>query len=74
MLRIRRKNKMDDKMPAWDLSDFYSSITDPQIENDLEQYRVLTRDFADKYKGNLSNLSAEEFLLVLQDIENRRIL
>lgn len=65
---------MDDKMPAWDLSDFYSSITDPQIEKDLEEYRVLTRDFADKYKGNLSNLSAEEFLLVLQDIENRRIL
>lgn len=65
---------MNSKMPAWDLSDFYNGINDSQIEQDLEQYRILTNDFAYKYKGKLANLSAEEFLIVLQDIEKRRIL
>lgn len=65
---------MTNKMPAWDLSDLYKSINDPQITVDLEAYRAIALDFADKYKGKLANLSANEFLAALQDIEKRSII
>ena len=65
---------MTNKMPAWDLSDLYKSINDPQITVDLEAYRAMALDFADKYKGKLANLSANEFLAALQDIEKRSII
>ena len=65
---------MTNRMPAWDLSDLYKSINDPQITVDLEAYRAMALDFADKYKGKLANLSANEFLAALQDIEKRSII
>ena len=57
--------------PAWDLSDLYRSIDDPQIKKDLETYRKQTAAFAKKYKGRLALLSADEFLTAVQDIEKR---
>ena len=57
--------------PAWDLSDLYRSINDPQIAKDLETYRKQTAAFAKKYKGRLALLSADEFLTAVQDIEKR---
>ncbi len=65
---------MSDKMPAWDLSDFYKGIDDPQIKTDLETYRVKTAEFAQKYKGKLVGLTAGEFLQVIKDIEARSVL
>ena len=57
--------------PAWDLSDLYRSINDPQIKKDLETYRKQTAAFTKKYKGRLALLSADEFLKAVQDIEKR---
>ncbi len=59
-------------LPAWDLSDLYSGIDDPQIEKDLERYRRENEAFAAKYKGKLAGLSAAEFYQLLQEIEERR--
>ena len=59
------------KMPAWDLSDFYKSIEDEQIQKDLDFYQKSAQNFADKYKGKLAELSAEEFLEAIKDIEQR---
>ncbi len=58
-------------MPAWDLSDFYNGINDPQIAKDLETYRKSAIKFAKDYKGKLTGLNSEEFAKVLQDIEKR---
>lgn len=62
---------MTNKMPAWDLSDYYTSIEDPKIAADLEEYRQGTEEFAKRYKGRLAELSAEEFLTAAKDIERR---
>ena len=62
---------MTNKMPAWDLSDYYASIKDAKIAEDLENYRQGTEEFANRYKGKLAKLSAEEFLTAVQDIERR---
>jgi len=58
-------------MPAWDLSDLYKGIDDPQIKKDLEIYRKSAVKFAKTYKGRLHELSADEFCEAIKDIEAR---
>ena len=62
---------MKNKMPAWDLSDLYKSMDDPQIAKDLEAYRKSAIKFAKTYKGRLHKLSADEFMAAIKDIEKR---
>ncbi len=62
---------MKRNMPAWDLSDLYKGIDDPQIKKDLETYRKSAIKFAKTYKGRLLNLSADEFYEAIKDIEAR---
>lgn len=67
-----KENCPNDKtLPAWDLSDLYKGMDDPAIERDLSKYRRQAIAFAKKYKGKLSQLSADEFLQVLKDSEQR---
>ena len=63
--------KMKNNMPAWNLSDLYKSMEDPQIKKDLETYRKSAIKFAKDYKGRLHLLSADEFLKAIKDIEKR---
>ena len=58
-------------MPAWDLSDLYKGIDDPQIAKDMETYRKSALKFAKTYKGRLNELSADEFYAAIKDIEKR---
>lgn len=65
---------MKNKMPAWDLSDLYKGMDDSQIKKDMETYRKSAIKFTKTYKGNLHNLSAEEFLEAIKDIEKRSLM
>ena len=62
---------MKNKMPAWDLSDLYKDMDDPQIKKDLDTYRKSAIKFAKTYKGRLAELSADEFYAAIKDIEKR---
>lgn len=64
----------NNNMPAWDLSDLYKGMDDPQIKKDLETYRKSALKFAKDYKGRLKDLSAEEFLKAIKDIEKRSVI
>ncbi|MCQ2734713.1 MAG: M3 family oligoendopeptidase [Alphaproteobacteria bacterium] len=64
----------NNNMPAWNLSDLYKSMDDPQINKDLETYRKSALKFAKDYKGRLKDLSAEEFLKAIKDIEKRSVI
>ena len=46
---------MTEKLPNWNLGDFYSSIKDEGIDLDLEKYRNFYKSFNKKYKGQLVN-------------------
>ena len=46
---------MTEKLPNWNLGDFYSSINDEGIDLDLEKYRNFSKSFNKKYKGQLVN-------------------
>ena len=53
-------------LPAWDLSDLYKGIKDPEISKDMETYRKSALAFARKYKGKITSLDAKDFLTLLK--------
>lgn len=65
---------MKNNIPAWNLTDLYKDIKDPQIQKDLETYRKSALKFAKDYKGRLKDLSADEFLKAVEDIEKRSVI
>lgn len=61
-------------LPAWDLSDLYKGMDDPQVEKDLASYRNLNKKLAKTYKGKMAGLSGEEFFRSLQMLEKTSVL
>ena len=62
--------KKKDELPAWDLSDLYKGIKDPQIKKDLAEYKQKAADFAKKYKGKLADMDAKQIYNALLDYEH----
>lgn len=63
---MNKKNEL----PAWDLSDLYKGIHDPQIKKDLAEYKKKASDFAKKYKGKLADMDAKQIYNALLDYEH----
>ena len=59
----------DEKMPEWDLSEYYKGTDDKQIDKDLKKYAQLAAAFAEKYKGKVAALDAKTFVEALKEIE-----
>ena len=57
-------------LPSWDLSVFYSSHTDPQIQSDLNQAKVNVAKFVSQYRTKIQSLSAAELLECIITLEN----
>lgn len=54
----------------WNLEHyFYSSINDEKLKNDIELYKTEVESFIGKYKGNVSNLTEEDFLEFLEELD-----
>ena len=53
-------------LPAWNLKDLYNGTQDPRIEEDLEKYRRLNLQLAERFKGRLHDASPETFVEALQ--------
>ena len=60
-------------LPAWDLTDLYSGIDDPQVAKDLEQYNKLNQKLADGYKGKIAKLEPKDFLAAVKLYEQAGI-
>lgn len=60
----------DEKMPEWDLSEYYKGTDDKQIDKDLKKYAQLAAAFAKKYKGKVAELDAKTFVEALKEMEN----
>lgn len=54
----------------WDLSDLYKSPDDPNLEKDKKNVLEQADQFAEKYRGEIANLSAPEFAQMLREYEN----
>ena len=60
---------MTEKLPNWNLGDFYSSIKDEGIDFDLEKYRNFSKSFNKKYKGQLVN-QAQNLESIIKEYED----
>ena len=59
-------------LPKWDLTDFYASLKDPQIEKDLAQADSLSAQFKQDYAGKFSHAGgwvAPDLLQAIQRYE-----
>ena len=54
-------NKINYKT-KWDLSQYYNSIDDPKIEEDINHANKLVDEFIDKYKEKIRDFSEEDFI------------
>lgn len=61
-------------LPAWDLSDLYQGINDPNIKKDLQTYKKNAVELNKKYKGKLIMLSADAFSGALKLLEKNALL
>lgn len=66
--------KKNNSLSAWDLSDLYKGIDDPQIKKDLKAYQKNALALNKKYKGKLASLSSAEFLGALELLEKNAVL
>ena len=53
----------------WDLSVFYESLEDPQIESDIERLEKLVDDFQACWRGKLEAMSAADFVDAYEALE-----
>ena len=62
-------NSSTDSSPAWDLSDLYAGIDDPQIFNDLDYALKKSIEFNSRYSGKIRELDALEGARSLSEYE-----
>lgn len=72
--KAKEKNNGMGHLPEWDLSAFYKSSDDPQIERDLQTIDASATAFAEKYKGKMAGLNAQELLACLQKADQDAVL
>ena len=54
----------------WDLSVFYQSLDDPQLEADIEKLRTLVDEFNARWRGKVAGMSAADFRDAYQALES----
>ncbi|MDC0861230.1 M3 family oligoendopeptidase [Alphaproteobacteria bacterium] len=60
---------MTEKLPNWNLKDFYSSYEDPQIQKDTNTFKEFVSSFSKKYSGKILNFS-DGFDAVISEFED----
>ena len=53
----------------WDLSVFYAGLDDPKIQQDIDKLTSLVDDFQKKYRGQVANLTASDFVEAYETME-----
>jgi oligoendopeptidase F len=54
---------------TWDLTELFSSITDPKVNQAIEKAKALADAFEKTYRGKIASLSADGLLQCLRDLE-----
>ena len=60
---------MSNQQITWDLTELFSGITDPKINQAIAEATAAADAFEKKYRGKITSLSAESLLRCLQDLE-----
>ncbi|MCW4017674.1 MAG: M3 family oligoendopeptidase [Candidatus Bathyarchaeota archaeon] len=54
---------------TWDLAGLFPNITDPSVEATIEKSKGLANTFEKKYRGKIGNLTPEDLLSCLREVE-----
>src|ERR1035437_1141960 len=54
---------------TWDLTQLFSSITDPKVEQAISEAAAMANTFEKTYRGKIASLSADGLLQCLRDVE-----
>jgi len=65
---------MTSTLPSWDLSQYYSSHTDPKIDQDLVEAKIKIQEFEQKYRGKVTSLSPAELCEAIKSDEDLSVL
>ncbi|PPR41350.1 MAG: Oligoendopeptidase F, plasmid [Alphaproteobacteria bacterium MarineAlpha5_Bin12] len=71
-MKLKKKIKKSsnyNKLPIWDLKDFYIDINDNQIFKDINDIKNKSKNFQKKYEGNVKNLSSKKLLTAIVQLE-----
>ncbi len=60
---------MKEKLPIWDLSDFYKSVDDPKIRSDVRKNLAEAGQFNKKYKGRVDKLDSKQLEAAFRELE-----
>ncbi len=63
------KTKKLTNLPSWDLTDFYSSISDKKINKDFKKASDLAAKFKQNYQKKLSKITALDFAKAIKEYE-----
>ena len=58
------------KLPVWNLKDLYESPKAKNLNNDLNQLRIITKKFEKKYTFKITKLSPSQLLKAIIELEN----
>ena len=58
------------KLPVWNLKDLYESPKAKNLNNDLNQLRIITKKFEKKYTFKITKLSLSQLLKAIIELEN----
>jgi oligoendopeptidase F len=58
---------------TWDLTVMFPSITDPSVEQAINNASILTEEFEKKYRGKILSLTPTELLKCLQEYEEYHV-
>ena len=61
---------MTEKLPNWNLKDFYNSYEDPQIQKDINTFKDFVTSFSKKYSGKILNFSESFENFFFENISN----
>lgn len=66
----KNKKKTGAEEINWDLSDLYKAIDDSRLKEDKQEVLKKADRFAETFRGKISRLKANEFLLALKEYES----
>jgi len=61
--------RIDNDLPAWDLSDLYSAPDAPELDGDLLEVAGHVKDFASKNKTRIAKMPPAEFVATIRTYE-----
>jgi oligoendopeptidase F len=56
-------------LPTWNLSDFYSSIKDKKISNDLKKIEQDAKKFTEEFSGKITKINASQLFTAIKKYE-----